>query len=106
MRSQFDSLLSGLQNDRQPEGTLEQLLVEKLATLLWRYRRLMIAQVAETQKVEIFDWNFGPGLDLLLRYETSLERNFDRALTQLERLQQMRLGQPVAPPIKLDISSS
>jgi hypothetical protein len=45
-RSQFDSLLSGLQNDLQPEGTLEQLLVEKLATLLWRYRRLMIAQLA------------------------------------------------------------
>ena len=47
-----------------------------------------------------------PQLDRLLRYEANLERNFDRTLTQLERFQRMRLGQPVASPIKLDISSS
>jgi len=46
-----------------------------------------------------------PGLDRVLRYEASLERNFDRTLSQLERLQRMRLGQPVAPAIKVDVSS-
>lgn len=45
-----------------------------------------------------------PRLDQLLRYETTLERSFDRTLTQLERLQRIRLGQPVPPPIKLDVS--
>ena len=45
-----------------------------------------------------------PGLDRLLRYEASLERSFDRTLTQLERLQRMRLGQLVPPPLKVDIS--
>ena len=40
----------------------------------------------------------------LLRYEASLERSFDRTLTQLERLQRMRLGQLVPPPLKVDIS--
>jgi len=34
-------------------------------------------------------------LERLLRYEASLERAFDRTLSQLERLQRMRLGQPV-----------
>jgi hypothetical protein len=43
----------------------------------------------------------GPGLDRLLRYEASLERTFDRTLNQLERLQRMRLGQPVVPPVNL-----
>ena len=37
----------------------------------------------------------GSELDYLLRYEASLERNFDRTLGQLERLQRMRLGHPV-----------
>jgi hypothetical protein len=45
-----------------------------------------------------------PGLDRLLRYEAHLERIFDRTLSQLERLQRMRLGQPVLPPIKVQLS--
>ena len=45
-----------------------------------------------------------PGMERILRYEASLERAFDRALAQLERLQRMRLGQPVAPPIKVDLT--
>jgi hypothetical protein len=46
-----------------------------------------------------------PGLDRLLRYEASLERAFDRTLSQLEDRQRMRLGQPVPPPIKVQLSS-
>ncbi len=45
-----------------------------------------------------------PALDRLLRYEASLERAFDRTLSQLERLQRMRLGQPVPPPVKIELS--
>jgi hypothetical protein len=40
----------------------------------------------------------------LLRYETHLSREFDRTLSQLERLQRMRFGQPVVPPIDVRIS--
>lgn len=47
-----------------------------------------------------------PGLDRLLRYEASLERQFDRTLSQLERLQRMRLGQPVLPRIEVRHSLS
>ena len=42
--------------------------------------------------------------DRFQRYEASLERSFDRTLSQIERLQRMRLGQPVLPAIKVDIS--
>ena len=45
-----------------------------------------------------------PSLDRLLRYEASLERSFDRTLSQLERLQRMRRGQPVPPPFKVELS--
>ena len=44
-----------------------------------------------------------PQLVRLLRYEASLERAFDRALSQLERLQRMRMGQYVPPPAKVDV---
>lgn len=44
-------------------------------------------------------------LERLLRYEVSLDRSFDRTLSQLERLQRLRLGQPVPPQIDVNISS-
>lgn len=46
-----------------------------------------------------------PQLDRLLRYSASLERTFDRTLSQLERAQRMRQGQPATPRINLDVSS-
>jgi hypothetical protein len=47
-----------------------------------------------------------PWEDRLQRYEGSLERSFDRTLSQLERLQRLRLGQPVLPALKLDVTHS
>jgi hypothetical protein len=44
---QFDNLLQGFRNDLHPEGTLEEVLVEKLAVLMWRYRRMLVAERAE-----------------------------------------------------------
>jgi hypothetical protein len=49
-RAEFDALLRGLRNDFKPEGTLEGVLVENLATSLWRKRRLLIAEGAEIRK--------------------------------------------------------
>ena len=45
-------------------------------------------------------------LDRLLKYEITLDRATDRVLTRLERLQRMRLGQPVPPPINLTVTGS
>jgi hypothetical protein len=46
-----------------------------------------------------------PQLDRLLRYETTLQRDFDRTLSQLERLQRIRKGQPVSPTLNVQVSS-
>ena len=45
-----------------------------------------------------------PGLDRMLRYRNSLEREFDRLLTQYERLQRMRKGQRLPPQVDVKIS--
>jgi hypothetical protein len=59
---------------------------------------------SERTKVEILRQRIpdSKGMDCFLRYDASLERVFDRTLTQLERIQRMRKGQPVFPPVKVD----
>jgi hypothetical protein len=42
-------------------------------------------------------------LDRLLRYEGAIERQLYRALNQLERLQRLRAGDNVPPPIEVDV---
>jgi hypothetical protein len=49
-RETFESLLRGLHLSIDPVGQLEELLVEKLAMLTWRYRRLLVAENAELTK--------------------------------------------------------
>ena len=62
---------------------------------------------SERRKVEILRQSVpdSRGLDRLLRSGSSLERDFDRTMTQLERLQRMRKGQPVLPPIQLNVTA-
>ena len=42
-------------------------------------------------------------LDRLLRYEAAIQRQFYKALTELERLQRLRLGDAVPPPVKISV---
>jgi hypothetical protein len=112
-RAGFNALLNGLRDDFHPEGTFEEIWVERLATLLWRERRLIIAEGQldiRNNKVNFEEPTLGLTrpleLDVLIRYDTTLNRNIERTLNQLERHQRMRLGQPVPPPINLNITAS
>ncbi len=49
-QAEYEELLRGLRETLQPEGALEELLVEKLGTLAWRHRRLLLAESAEIRK--------------------------------------------------------
>ena len=125
-RAEYNALVDDLVESLQPVGKLEEILVEKLAITLWRYRRLLQAEAAEIavghpgdplgelpvppaerrgfmMTASLAHWE--KVADRLLRYEGSLERAFDRTLVQLERLQRLRLGQPVPPPIKVSLSA-
>jgi CRISPR/Cas system-associated endonuclease Cas1 len=43
-------------------------------------------------------------LDKIMRYETKLERQMYRAMNQLERVQRMRRGEAVPPPLTMEVS--
>jgi hypothetical protein len=43
-------------------------------------------------------------LDRLLRYEGAIERQFYKAMNQLERLQRLRLGDKVPAPVEVDVN--
>jgi hypothetical protein len=57
-RVEYDVLLDGLLEDFQPQGKLETVLVESLATVLWRKRRLLQAETAEIEKVQFLNIDF------------------------------------------------
>jgi len=75
---------------------------------LKRYSKLLA--MIETDRMEIEALRLvvpeSPALDRLLRYQASLDRSFDRTLSQLERSQRMRLGQPVLPKLEVRHSLS
>jgi len=48
---EFEDLLQGLRNDMRPEGLLEIHLIECLAMIVWRRRRVLRAEAAEIEKV-------------------------------------------------------
>jgi hypothetical protein len=57
-RDRYELLLKELQEALQPEGRLEELLVEKLASIGWRYRRLLAAEGAEIRQAsEFLEWD-------------------------------------------------
>ena len=84
-----------------------QLIDKEIVRLRSDQQARAAVQTARTQ-LEIVSRNVpdSPGLDRLLRYEASLERSFDRTLSQLDRLQRMRRGQPVLPKLEVHHSLS
>ena len=75
---------------------------------LERYEQEQAAIVSDKLRLESLRSNVPDAqrLDRLLRYETTLERGIDRVLSQLECLQRKRLGQPAAPSLNVNVSSS
>jgi hypothetical protein len=108
-RADFENLLDGLREYFLPVGALEEILVEKLAVLFWRERRLLIADGKadiRNNQMDSLGLEEPARWDLLLRYDATLDRAIDRTLNQLERFQRMRLGHPVPPPINVNVSSA
>jgi hypothetical protein len=74
---------------------------------LRNYKTERISVLSKRMKLESLRRSVpdSPRLDQLLRYGTTLERTFDRTLSQLERAQRMRLGQQLLPRIDVSLSS-
>jgi len=125
----YDDMLHSLQKDLQPVGTLEEMLVEKIAICNWRLARVLRCENAEIRRNFAFKTNFldFPGLPMdrnpeldairshlslpdkesmekLMRYEGSINRQLFQAMNQLERLQRQRKGELVPAPISVEVS--
>lgn len=101
-----------------PVGPVEALLVDRATSILWRLRRISRLET-ELLRVEGYGSNL-PSLQLgvafsqaagnsdsftkLARYEANLDRAFHRVMHELERVQAQRAGQPMVPPITVDVN--
>lgn len=118
----FQHLLADYMHQFQPQTGVEADLVEVMAVARWRLRRLLAIEarlfdleLARHQKemdkkfdgMEYEDrlaWAFqnmsdnGKSVALLLRYEASINRSYDKALTQLRQFQSNRPSVPSSSP--------
>jgi len=95
--AQFAELLAALDQDLQPVGRLEEMMVEKIAVCWWRQKRAL------DMDVELVPAN--QYMDQVLRYETSAQRQLAHAINQLERLQRARKGEHVPAPVTIQVST-
>jgi hypothetical protein len=132
--AEFDELLGGLHRDVEPVGTLEDMLVEKIAICWWRQRRALKSEAGLVRRAFVPDPGrqlqeslsrgaglgpnpelaaikdhlslpLGADLDRILRYETTIQRQMVYAINQLERLQRTRKGEHVPAPVSVQLSS-
>ncbi len=76
---------------------------------LIRARKAMALQETKTGIIGstfVEDASGGNAFTKLSRYETAVERSLFRALHELQRLQAARTGQPVLPPVAVDVNVS
>jgi hypothetical protein len=99
-KKEHTRLLTSLQQDLEPVGTLEEVLVEKIAQEYWR---LGVAASYEAHLLTL-EWPFETkSSDSLLRYQTTINRQLYQAINQLERLQRLRRGDNVPAPVNVQI---
>lgn len=128
----LDAFTAGLYRRFEPDDDYECMLVDRVVDTAWRLARGRRAETALANNlyIETRGWHEGKGevedeefhmllhricltriaihpeMEKLLRYETAVERQYYKALNQLERVQRTRQGDQVAPPAALDITVS
>jgi hypothetical protein len=84
-RADYERLLAELRQTRQPEGALEEYLVEKLATNIWRQRRLFSAEGGEIRKYSEYE-QFDELKSLGIYNPLSLEATIEEMTTVREEI--------------------
>ena len=126
--AEFNQILEGLITDFAPDNTIERLLVERIAASYWRLRR---AFRYETQAIrdcrdnaahplqqlssQILGANTDPtsqvlpneaALNKLIRYESMIDRELNRAIRHLRQLQSTPTESPSSPNPQISDSES
>jgi hypothetical protein len=82
-----------------------QYIDRELCQLKWQQEQCRKREESEEQSRQAAAVLPAPDvLDKILRYETKLERQMYRAMNQLERVQRMRRGESVPPPLTMEVS--
>jgi hypothetical protein len=103
----------------KPVGEMEAILVDIIITSAWRLKRVFKNEfthstrsdcsLTDPSQIEIsarnVDYRF-ESWQKLMKYQTAIERQMYRAMSELERRQRTRLGEVVPPPISLDVNLS
>lgn len=99
-KKHFARLLANLQRDLEPVGTLEEVLVEKIAQEYWR---LGVAAWHEAEAFTRENPFLRSQLSKISRYQTTINRQLFQAMNELERLQRLRKGDVVPAPLNLQV---
>lgn len=132
--AEFNEFLTGLRRDLAPVGTLEEMMVEKIAVCWWRQKRVLSCEAGLVRRAfvpnpnheQLLDrlasqWDLertperdaikdhlrlpsSDDVDRILRYETANNRQLVYAINQLERLQRSRKGELMPAPVSLQVS--
>ena len=105
--AEFERLLSNLHTEFVPVGTLEEMLVEKIASCYWRENRALRCEASLIREngSGFIIYSGGQYSQSISRYETAIHRQLAFAINQLERLQRSRKGEHVPAPVSVQISS-
>jgi len=95
-----------LRTELKPETEIELLLVDRIASNIWRLKRALGFE--ENDVLYEFNGKFGlkNDADLFFRYEIMLERSIYKALHELQRIQASRAGEKPPAPIAIDVDVS
>ena len=131
--AEFNEFMTGLRRDLAPVGTLEEMMVEKIAVCWWRQKRVLSCEAGLVRRAfapnpnheQLLDrlangtWSeprkwqrlkdhlrlpSSDDVDRILRYETANNRQLVYAINQLERLQRARQGEQIPAPVSLQVS--
>jgi len=123
-RKELNAFQGALIADLAPEGELECLLADRVVASAWRLRRAIQLERDVVERPLSFgesrefgtrpeEWTMqqvaahmlhrSDAFGKLARYEAHIERGMYRALHELQRLQAVRQGQQVTPPLVVDV---
>jgi hypothetical protein len=105
-------LRNNLMTEGEPDGEVETMLVERIASCMWRLRRAVNAE----SRLRLGEWDDHQsypfvrkhlhGWQNLNRYETMIERQMYKAIHELERMRRVRLGESIPAPLAIDVELS
>lgn len=120
----LNELTTDMRAEFSPQGPLEEILVDRIASCYWRLRRAVWVEknamdwyeededafvvIPETDeqmaRKRIKNTLGNDSIEKVLRYETAIERSMFRALHELERLQAKRNGKETPIPAVVDVT--